>query len=174
MQRSRLTLIPAALVLAAPASAYDFVTLPQVQAQLFPGETLKKANVKLTDAQIAAIMKLSNIGVYRSEVKAWRSKKGDVLVLDQVLGRQDTITYVVVFDPAGAVKAVEILTCEALYDGVRQQTWLAQFIGKNPETMKLLTSISTISGTTLSSVNIAEGIMRLIATYQVAFRPQPK
>ncbi len=167
MPRSQLFLIPAALIVAAPAAAYDFLTLAQAQAQLFPGEKLVKKPVKLTDAQIAAIMKESGIGVYRSTVQAWRSKNGEWMVLDQVLGRQDTITYAVAFTPEGAVKAVEILVCEALYDGVRKQTWLAQFIGKNPETMKVLTSIETISGTTLSSVNIAEGIMRLIATHKL-------
>ncbi len=169
MHRSKLMLIPAALVVAAPAAAYDFMTLADAQKQFFPGQKLTPAPVSLTDAQIAAIMKLSNVGVYRSEVKAWRSKSGELMILDQVLGHRDTITYAVVFDRAGAVKAVEVLECDSLYDEVRAQTWLAQFIGKTPENMKTLSSIQTISGTTLSSVNIAEGIMRLIATYTVAF-----
>lgn len=172
MRRSSLLLIPAALVVTAPAAAHEYLTLPDAQKQFFPGQKLTPAALKLSDAQIATIMKISNVGVYRSEVKAWRSSKGELMILDQVLGHRDTITYAVVFDRTGAVKAVEVLECDSLYDEVRTQTWLAQFIGKNAETMKTLNSIQTISGTTLSSVNIAEGIMRLIATYTVAFAPK--
>jgi hypothetical protein len=169
--RSRLLLIPAALVVAAPATAHEYLTLQQAQAQFFPGEKLKKQSVKLNDAEVAAIMKLSGVGVYRREVNTWRSKSGDLMVLDQVLGRQDVITYVVVFDAQGAVKAVEVLVCESGYEGVRAPAWLAQFVGKSAETMKVLSSPSIISGTTLSCVNIAEGIMRLIATYKIALNP---
>ena len=85
--------------------------------------------------------------------------------LDQVIGRDDRITYAVGLDSSGGVKGVEILTCLQKYDGIRRPDWLAQFSGKHYGKSDLMNQIATLSGSTLSTTHITEGVKKVLATY---------
>jgi Na+-translocating ferredoxin:NAD+ oxidoreductase RnfG subunit len=75
----------------------------------------------------------------------------------------------VALDDKGAVKAVEILEYREAYGGdVRNEQWCAQFVGKTHDSdLKLTHDIQNISGATLSSKHVTDGVRRLVATHAI-------
>jgi Na+-transporting NADH:ubiquinone oxidoreductase subunit NqrC len=72
-------------------------------------------------------------------------------------------------DDNGAVKDVEILEYREAYGSeVTNPKWRAQFAGKSRESpLKLTKDIQNISGATLSSKHITDGVRRLVVTYDL-------
>ena len=168
--RSRLALLALSPVaVSSPAWATTYLTVAQAQAQMFPGQALRAAPVALTPDQIAAIRKASGETPLSKEVKAWRAPDGGWFIVDEVVGKHEFITYAVALDHAGAVKEVEILDYKETYGGqVRDPRWRQQFVGKTPaEPVKLGADIKNISGATLSSKHITDGVRRLLDTYAI-------
>lgn len=155
----------AALPAAAHATVY--LTLEQAQAQMLPGKTLTAVPISLSDAQVAAIRKDSGEAPVSRELHAWKADDGAWFILDQVVGKHEFITYAVALDPAGAVKGVEILDYrETFGDQVRGEPWRAQFIGRrHGQGLQLGKDIRNISGATLSSKHITDGVRRILSTY---------
>jgi hypothetical protein len=166
--RSRFLLIPAyALVAAAPAHATVYLSVEQAQALMFPGATLAPDFVTLTPEQMKAIEKDSGVNVLSPSLKAWRASTGGWFIADQVVGKHEFITFALAIDAQGAVKDVEILEYrETFGDQVRNAAWRAQFTGKtHGAPLKLGDDIKNISGATLSSRHITDGVKRLLATH---------
>ena len=69
--------------------------------------------------------------------------------------------------PAGAVHSVEILQYRESYGGeINNQSWLAQFVGKTSgSSLRINDDIRNISGATLSSTHVTEGVKRVLAAY---------
>ena len=86
-----------------------------------------------------------------------------------MVGKHEFITFAVAIDVGGAVKSVEILDYRESYGGqVRDPRWRAQFIGKRAGApLKLGGEIKNISGATLSSKHVSDGVRRLLATYAI-------
>jgi Na+-transporting NADH:ubiquinone oxidoreductase subunit NqrC len=62
---------------------------------------------------------------------------------------------------------VDILQYRESYGGeVRDASWVAQFVGKSSgSALKVGQDIRNISGATLSSQHVAEGVKRILAAY---------
>lgn len=168
--RSRFLLLPAAaLTIAVPAHATVYLSVEQAQALMFPGESLTADFRTLTDAQVSAIETASDTDVRNTALKAWRASGGGWFLIDQVVGKHEFIPIALALDANGAVKDVEILEYRESYGGeVRGAKWRAQFTGKrNGDTLKLTQDIQNISGATLSSKHITDGVRRLLATYDL-------
>jgi Na+-transporting NADH:ubiquinone oxidoreductase subunit NqrC len=67
----------------------------------------------------------------------------------------------------GRVRRVEILQYRESYGGeVRDQSWLAQFVGKTSgSSLEVGRDIRNISGATLSSHHVTEGVKKILAIY---------
>jgi Na+-translocating ferredoxin:NAD+ oxidoreductase RnfG subunit len=170
---SRYLLLPlAAIVLPAQAHATTYLTVEQVQAALFPGETLTADFRTLTNDQISAIRKASGNAPLSPNLKAWRASGGGVLIVDEVVGKHEFITFALAIDPAGAARQIEIMDYrESFGDQVRDPKWRAQFTGKKAgDALKLNDDIKNISGATLSSKHVTDGVRRLLATYDLVLR----
>jgi len=156
-----------ALVVAPSALAKTYLTVEQAQALMLPGATLEAAPRTLTDAQVGQIERRSGVHVLTRELNAWRVSGGGWFIVDKVVGKHDFITFALALDAAGAVKDVEILDYRESYgDQVRNAAWRAQFTGKRDGArLKLDDDIKNISGATLSSRHITDGVKRLLATY---------
>ena len=161
--------------LAVPAAAYAtvYLTVEQAQAAMFPGAAFTPTFVTLTEPQAAEIRKRSGQRVSRRELKAWKASSGGWFVVDQVIGKHEFITYAVGIDGAGAIKQVEILEYRESYgDQVRGAAWRAQFVGKRAGArLRLGDDIKNISGATLSSKHVTDGVKRILATHAVALAP---
>ena len=146
----RLTLPAAAVAsIASPALAVQYLTVDAAQKLAFPSANRFIENGGLT----------------------WKAQAGDKLlglfVVDHVIGKHLYIDYAVALDPTGRVTRVEILQYRESYGGeVREPGWLAQFVGKTSGSpLKVGGDIRNISGATLSSLHVTEGVKRILATY---------
>ena len=164
----RFLLLPVAAVVASvPAAAKVYLTVEQAQALMFPGATFTKDFRTLSDDQVRAIEKASDVGVRHREVMAWRASTGGWFIADEVVGKHEFIPIALALDADGAVKDVEILEYREAYgDQVREPAWRAQFTGKrHGARLKLNYDIVNLSGATLSSRHVTDGVKRLLATY---------
>lgn len=167
--------LPTAMVIVAPASAGATVYLNVAQAQqaLFPGARFVDHPLVFTADQRKAIAKMAGAPGYENVQRVWEARSGDRrlgwLLIDRVIGKHDFITYAVALAPDGTVRGIEILEYRETYGGeVRNPRWREQFVGKRPGApLTLDRDIKNISGATLSSRHIADGVRRLLATYSL-------
>ena len=160
-------LAPIALFASAPSRAEVYFDLPQVQAALFPDQTLEARPIALDAAQIEAIERASGTRVPSPHLKVWRASGGGWLFVDQVIGKHEFITYALALEADGAVRQVEIMEYRESYGGeVRNSRWRKQFAGKKPgDSVAIDDDIRNISGATLSCTHVTDGVRRLLATY---------
>ncbi len=169
--------LPVLAATALPAHAVQYLTLEQAQHALFPEASgFKDAKVLLGADQRAAIEKASKVRVRGAELAAWRAEAGGKLagwlLVDEVYGKHEFITYAVALDATGAVRGIEIMDYRETHGGeVRNPAWRAQFTGKRAGApLELDQDIKNISGATLSCKHIADGVRRLLATYEAVLK----
>ena len=94
---------------------------------------------------------------------------GGWFIVDQVIGKHEFIPFAVGLDAEGSVKQIEILEYREAYGSqVRNPAWRAQFTGKrHGAALTLQKDIPNISGASLSSRHITDGVKRLLATYAI-------
>jgi hypothetical protein len=164
--RSRFLLIPAAIVAAAPAAqAVDLQTLEAAQEKLFPGVKLTPADFTLSRDDFESLKSEYNVPSFRAAVKAWRAPNGDYLYLDQVYGLNDIVTYVVAISADGHVKGIEVLVCADGFCEMYTPEWRASFAGKTHGKWEPSQAVPMVSGCTLSSVHVAEGVKKILAIH---------
>ena len=145
----RFTLPAVVAAVASPAYAVQYLSIDAAKKLAFPSANRFVENGGLT----------------------WKAHAGDRLiglfVVDHVIGKHLYIDYAVALDPDGRVMRVDILQYRESYGGeVREAGWLAQFVGKTSSSpLKVGTDIRNISGATLSSLHVTEGVKRILATY---------
>ena len=173
------SLIPLAAVGAvapAPASATVYFTIQAAQQAMFPGAAFTAHRLDFTPDQRKAIGRASGVGRFDKEQRVWEVRSGNQragwFIVDRVIGKHEMITYAVALTPDGAVKRVEILEYRETYGGeIRNPAWRQQFVGKRfGSVVQLGKDIKNISGATLSSRHVTDGVRRLLATYQLLLR----
>ncbi len=156
---------------ASSAFAVDYLTVAQAQAQLYPQATQwTEKTVLLTAEQLVAVAKLGRV---EARSASWRllhaadarGKYIGTLVVDQVVGKYDLITYAVGLDTTGQVLGIEILTYRESHGSeIRLPAWRKQFVGKSAAaTLKTGEDIAIISGATLSCSHVTDGVRRIVA-----------
>lgn len=162
------------VAIAAPAAVHAtvYMSLQQAQQAMFPGQALTPRFHTLQPGEIGAIKKVSGASPLSKTVQAWKASDGGWFILDRVVGKHEFITYAVALTPDGAVKRIEILEYRETYGGeVRNAGWRQQFVGKKfGAPVTLGKDIKNISGATLSSRHITDGVRRLLATWQLVLR----
>ena len=173
--KTQFLLIPAAalVAVATPAYAKVYLSIEQAQQLMFPGAAFAQQPLTLTENQAHAIEKASHTDVLSRQLRLWKVSTGGWFLVDEVVGKHAFIPIAMGLDSTGAVKSIEILEySEAFGSEVRNPNWLAQFDGKrNGATLTLTKDIQNISGATLSSKHITDGVRRLLATYALAIAP---
>ena len=88
---------------------------------------------------------------------------------DNVIGKHEFITYAAGLSPDGHVVGIEILSYRETHgDEVREAAWRKNFKGKTlDDKFKLDVDVPNISGATLSSRNVTDGVKRLLALQKV-------
>lgn len=176
MSASWYKIIPiAAVAAAAPASAGAtvYLTIPAAQQALFPGAQFAEHPLALNDAQRKAIARAAGAPGYDKVQRVWEARDGGRRIgwfmVDRVIGKHEFITYAVALLTDGAVRGVEILDYRETYGGeIRNPNWRRQFVGKRPGSqLRLDKDIKNISGATLSSRHVTDGVRRLLVTWQM-------
>jgi len=161
-------------IAAVSTSAYAkvYFSVEQAQQAIFPGARLVEAFVTLTDAQKREIERRTDVNVRSREIHAWKVEQGGYFVVDEVVGKHEFITYAIGLNADGSVKQIEIMDYRESYGyEVRNAKWREQFVGKtSASALKLEKDIQNISGATLSCRHLADGVKRVLATYEVALK----
>ena len=89
-------------------------------------------------------------------------------MVDRVVGKHEFITMAVGINANGTVKQIEIMDYKESYGyEVRDAAWRAQFVGKSASSpLQLNADIRNISGATLSSKHVTDGVKRILQRYQ--------
>ena len=170
--------LAASAVALAPASAFavDYLSAEQAARLMFPdADRFESRDIDLDAAQLQA---LAAQGVQpRSAHWAVRTaQRGGTplgfVVVDEVIGKFELITYAVGIGVDGAVKQVEVLSYrESHGHEIRLPAWRKQFIGKTSASpLKIGEDIANISGATLSCTHVTDGIKRIVAIVAFARR----
>ncbi len=176
----RLVLAASALAVsaAAPASAFaiDYLNAEQAAKLIFAdADTFEARDVTLDAAQS---QQLDAQGVKaRSAHWSLRAAKraGATLgyvVVDEVIGKVELITYAVGISLDGTVKQIEILSYRESHGfEIRLPAWRKQFAGKgSASAIRVGEDITNISGATLSCAHVTEGVRRIVAVLDAARR----
>jgi len=171
------TILPtAAVAAAAPVSATVYLTIQAAQQAMFPGARFVEHDLAFTPDQRKAIARGSGVGSFDKVQRVWDVRSGNGragwFIVDRVLGKHEMITYAVGLSPDGTVKRVEILEYRETYGGeVRNPNWRQQFVGKRSGSqLQLGKDIRNISGATLSSRHVTDGIRRLLVTWELLLK----
>jgi FMN-binding domain len=166
-----LVVAPALIITSAQCFAVTYLTVEQAQKLIFPGANFSPADLSLTPAQKSAIEKASHVRL-RKPPKIWRVGGGGWFIVDEVLGKHEFITFALGLTNKGAVKQIEIMDYRESYGyEIRDPKWRAQFVGQTAQApLKLDQDIRNISGATLSSRHVTEGVRRSLALYEIALR----
>jgi Na+-translocating ferredoxin:NAD+ oxidoreductase RnfG subunit len=160
-------------VVAAPAAATVYLSIPAAQQALFPGARFVEHPLTLNDAQRRAIARSAGAPGYDKVQRVWEVRSGNGrigwLMVDRVVGKHEFITYALALGTDGLVRGLEILEYRETYGGeIRNPNWRRQFVGKRPgSALRLDRDIKNISGATLSSRHVTDGVRRLLVTYQM-------
>ena len=163
---------------AAPAIAAQYLTVEGAQHAVFPEADLFVPLVPQLDAvQKQLIAARAGPQPAHGRLQIFLARQGDRLVghvfIDEVIGRQDLITYALGIDRHGALRAPEILDYrESHGNEVRGRGWREQFASRNGlQQLNFGTDIKNIAGATLSSEHLTQGIRWLTALWDLALRP---
>jgi Na+-translocating ferredoxin:NAD+ oxidoreductase RnfG subunit len=131
-------------VAAISTSAYatTYFSVEQAQHAIFPGATFTSTG----------------------QPNTWRTSNGGYFVVERVVGKHEYITVAIGINPNGTVKQIEIMDYRESYGyEVRDASWRAQFVGKSTSSpLQLGADIKNISGATLSSKHITDGVKRVL------------
>ena len=170
-------LVPAAIYAVAPQCiAAKYMNVEQAQASIFPfADEYVAKPVQLTREQLEEIDKLSGIAG-RTAPQVWQAMaKGKMIgwfFIDQVIGKHELITYALGLNADGSIRQLQVIEYLEVYGSqVRYPKWRDQFVGKtvkNP--VRIDADIDNITGATLSSRHLTDGIRRLLFLHQSVLR----
>jgi hypothetical protein len=151
------------------ARAEVYLTEDQAAAVLFPGLHLEPRWMDLTPDEVKAIAKASGEKGLSPHIRILWGPHEEALVIDKVLGKHELITYAVAIAPDGKVKAIEIMDYRETFGyQVRDKNWRQNFVGKGAQDpLQLNKDIPNISGATLSSKHVTDGVRRVLQTYEI-------
>ncbi len=138
--------VAAVMSIAAPVHAAQYMSVEEAQKHAFP-------NASFTEVQAGRV---------------WKAQGGGGAVgyfyYDHVVGKHLLIDYTVAVGADGRVRRVDILNYRESYGGeVHDPSWLAQFVGKSSQNdVRVNGDIRNISGATLSSTHLAEGVKKVL------------
>ncbi len=171
-------LATAAIYAVAPQCiAAKYMSVDQAQALIFPfADEFVAKPVQLTPEQMQEIDKRSGVEGRSPAQHVWQAlAKGKPMgwfFIDQVIGKKELITYALGINLDGSVQQVQIIEYLEVYGSqVRYPNWRDQFVGKTVKSpLRLDEDIANISGATLSSRHITDGIKRLLFIHQSFLR----
>jgi len=125
--------------------------------------------IPLSSQDKEAVFTLSNQRWSGDTLVVLASFKGNAsagyAVVDNVKGKDQLITYIVVVDSSLGVKDLEILSYREAYGGeVRNKSWQKQFIGRRSgEKLRPGREIKNISGATISARSVTFGVNKVLS-----------
>ena len=171
-------LMLAALLPVPAVIAADYLSVDAAQKAIFPdAEAFQEVLLPQTPEQLQSLLGHAGPQPPHGMIRVWGATRGGVLLghvfLDEVIGRQSLITYAVGIDTAGSLRNLEILSYRESHGSeIRNAAWRGQFDRRDSlDQLRFRTDIKNISGATLSSEHVTQGVRWLLALWQSALRP---
>jgi len=154
------------------AQAKIYVSAEQAQKILLPNKSLTKNPIIITDDLQDKMRSASSIRHPFKGERIWKSADGSWLVIDEVIGKHEMVTYAVALSPNGNILGIEILEYVESYGyEVAEPEWRKQFVGKTVnDPIKLNQDIQNIGGATLSCKHITDGVKRVTVLFDLALK----
>ena len=150
--------------------ATQYATVDEAARRAFPDATaFKESTLQLQPAELQAVAAASGLPARSAAWKLLFALQGEqvlgVMVLDGVLGKFEVIDYAVAVGNDGRVRQIEILNYRESHGyEVRLPSWRKQFVGKGADSkLQVGEDIANISGATLSSNHVTDGVRRILA-----------
>lgn len=158
--------------------AAEYLSVEQAQKSLFPAaDRFDEVVLALNPAQKQEVASLAGPQPPHRSLRSWKAIRGDEVLgyvfVDEVVGRQDFITYAAGIDAAGRLGTLEVLAYRESHGGeVRSDAWRHQFSGRqNLNQLRFEADIKNIAGSTLSCGHVTQGVRWLVALWEVTLRP---
>ena len=162
------------------AVATEYLSVEGVQKALFPqADRFTEMVLALSPTQRERVAALAGPQPPHRSLRAWRALHGEELLgflfIDEVIGKEDFITYAIAIDARGRLSAPEVLAYRESHGGeIRGEAWRRQFAGRQGlDQVRVQTDIKNIAGATLSCEHVTEGVRWMVALWQVALQPAP-
>jgi Na+-translocating ferredoxin:NAD+ oxidoreductase RnfG subunit len=159
------------------AFATQYLSVEQAQQVIFAeANTFKTSTLQLTLEQMHQVEKLAGLparSVAWRVIAAYKDEKLlGYIVLDDVIGKFELISYAVGLQPDASVRQVEILTYRESHGlEIKNANWRKQFVGKSAGAgLSVGDGIANISGATLSCSHVTDGVRRIAAIAQVVLK----
>lgn len=167
------TLLPVPVAVAA-----DYLSLDAAQHAVFPeADSFTPVAVAPSAAQLQTLLAQAGPQPPHGNIRIWKATRGGVLLgyvfVDDVIGKENLITYAVGIDAGGALRNLEIMSYRESHGGeIRNPAWRAQFDHRSAlAEVRFGVDIKNISGATLSSEHVTQGVRWLMALWQSLLRP---
>ena len=154
------------------ARATIYVSVEQAQHDIFGKLALTPHPVLLTSQQQDRLKEVSSVSLAFQGNRIWKVADGGWFIVDEVVGKHEMITYAVGLNADGSVRRVEVLEYRESYGyEVAQAQWLQQFEGATSSApLKLGKDVKNISGATLSSKHLTDGVKRVVELYTMVLQ----
>lgn len=149
------------------------VSLADIKQSFFPNQKLIAVPVTVSEKVRDKMQDISSVRQAFKADNIYRTEQGDWLVVDEVVGKHELIKYAVGINKDGSVKQIEIMDYLESYGyQVAEEKWRQQFVGKTAlSPIKLNKDIDNISGATLSSKHLSDGVKRVMIMYDEVLKP---
>lgn len=160
------------------ASAKVFLTTDEALRLAFPGSRVERRTSFLTAAQLARAEALAGVEIPSKLIHAYlatsEGRAAGTAYFDTHRVRTLPETVMVVLDPAGKVRRVEVLAFGEPPDYLPRGGWYGQFAGKELGAgLSLKRDIRPITGATLTARATTGAVRRVLAIHQVLGEQTP-
>lgn len=159
------------------AIAADYLSVEAAQRAAFAAaDRFEEIVLALNPAQRQRVAQLAGAQPPHRSLRAWKAQQGEQLLgyffVDEVLGREDMITYGIGIGPAGQLSQLEVLSYRESHGGeIRGVAWRNQFRGRQGlEHVQFGTDIKNIAGATLSCEHVTQGVRWIRALWEVSLQ----
>jgi len=164
---------------AAALEAKVFLTREEALKLAFPGAAVERRIAYLTEAQQKEARKLSGEEELPSPlVTSYAATRDGRIVgfayFDAHLVRTMPETIMVVVDPAGSIRRIEVLSFDEPEEYMPRPGWYAQFAGRLlDDELSLKCGIRPVTGATLTARATTDAARRVLALHRVLHPPPP-
>jgi FMN-binding protein len=162
----------------APAAARVYMTVQQALDSAFPPpHRVERRTLYLDDERVRRAEEASGVRVEARVVSYYVGEnEGRVrgyAYLDTHLVRTLPETVMVLVEPDGALRRIDILSFDEPEDYLPTSRWLQQFEGRSIQDLGAGRGIRTLTGATLSSRAVTQAARRILALHRLFVAPAP-
>lgn len=177
--RAAITAVVVLAAAAAPAGARVFLTAEEALALAFPGCEVERQTVYLTADQLAEARRLAGVEIPGALVSPYRARcagdggdgsdgTGGTAYFDTHRVRTLPETLMVVVDPEGKVRRIEVLVFREPEEYLPRGGWYGQFTGHAlDDGLALKRDVRGVAGATLTARATTDAVRRVLAIHRV-------